>query len=73
MVQLIRKLKASTISLLAQDGEWSDKRRSLAPSPEEETELVALETPASPSKAELAAVSRSRSANRGGTNRSNDK
>jgi hypothetical protein len=47
--------------------------RSLAPSPEDETELAALETHASPSKAELVAVSRSRSANRGGTNRSDDK
>ena len=51
MVQLIRKLKASRISLLAQDGGWSDKRRSLAPSPEEETKLAALETSASPSEA----------------------
>ena len=49
------------------------QRRSLAPSPEDETQLAALETHASPSKAELVAVSRSRSANREDTNRSDDK
>ena len=51
MVQLIHRRKAYTIRLLAQDGEWSDKRRSLAPSPEEETKLAALETSASPVEA----------------------
>ena len=50
MVQLIRKLKASRIGLLAQDGGWSDNRRSPAPSPEEESKLAALEMSASPSE-----------------------